>query len=156
TEGRRFKQDLEERLRRLAEARAQRELQAAAQNEEDKIRERMRVFANLMHMAREERAAATAQSIRQDLINHGIDVPPAVTAGYIVGLNGFHLREQQELVRLRQERFLQTLLQVDKSAVPFPDEPPIQFPPAATWKALSDFRKERYESTSFIDGDMTE
>ncbi len=41
------------------------------------------------------------------------------------------------------------MLQVEKSHVPFPDEPPVEFPPAAAWKALAELRKAKYESTSF-------
>ena len=40
-----------------------------------------------------------------------------------MGLAAHNLREVQELRRVREERFLATLLQVEKSHVPFPDEP---------------------------------
>src|SRR5262249_6167860 len=39
------------------------------------------------------------------------------------------------------------LLQVEKSHVPFPDEPPVEFPSPAVWKQLTDLRKEKYESS---------
>ncbi len=65
-------------------------------------------------------------------------MPTAVTAGYYVGLTGYHLREEQELRRIRKERWLAVLLEVERSHIPFPDEPPVEFPPAATWRALSD------------------
>jgi hypothetical protein len=32
-----------------------------------------------------------------------------------------HLREWIELVRIRQDRFLLTMLQTEKSAIPYPD-----------------------------------
>src|SRR5581483_7111090 len=38
--------------------------------------------------------------------------------------------------------------------VPFPDEPPVEFPPAAVWRAITDLRKEKYESSGFT-GDST-
>src|SRR6185437_1440679 len=59
------------------------------------------------------------------------------------------LREEQELRRIRQERWLATMLEVERSHIPFPDEPPVEFPPAATWRALSEMRKARYESATF-------
>lgn len=43
---------------------------------------------------------------------------------------------------LRADRFLETLYQVELSHVPFPDEPPILWPPAEVWKALSERRKK--------------
>src|SRR5260370_22968399 len=33
--------------------------------------------------------------------------------------------------------------------MPFPDEPPIEFPPAARWKALTQSRKSKYETFRF-------
>jgi tetratricopeptide (TPR) repeat protein len=113
------------------------------------IRERMRVFHNMMDQAREQQAYRQAQAIRVDLINQGLPVPAAVTAGYQLALNGYNLREAQELRRIREERFLATLLQVEKSHVPFPDEPPVEFPAPAVWKAVTDLRKARYDSTTF-------
>ena len=117
--------------------------------EQDRVRERMRVFHNLMDQAREQQAFRQAQAIRKDLVDQGLPVPPAVTAGYAVGLAGYHLREEQELRRIRQERWLATMLEVEQSHIPFPDEPPVEFPPAATWRALSEMRKARYESSTF-------
>jgi tetratricopeptide (TPR) repeat protein len=116
---------------------------------QDQIREQMRVFHNLMDQARLEEAYRQAHAIRVALINQGLPVPNAVTAAYHVGLAGFHLREERELVRLREERWLATMLQVEKSHVPFPDEPPVEFPPAASWLELTKRRKEKYETTSF-------
>ena len=42
----------------------------------------------------------------------------------------------------RADQLLETLHQVELSHIPFPDEPPIRFPPAAVWKALSERRKQ--------------
>ena len=38
------------------------------------------------------------------------------------------------------------MLLVDKSAVPFPDEPPVQFPAASTWRELTALRKDKYDA----------
>jgi hypothetical protein len=141
--------DQEEALRLMAAANARATIGAQERMEQDVIRARMRVYHNLMDQAREQQAYRQAQAIRQDLIDQGLPVPPAVTAGYAVGLAGYHLREIQELRRIRQERWLAVLLEVERSHVPFPDEPPVEFPPAATWKALSELRKGRYESATF-------
>jgi hypothetical protein len=143
------KRDQDEALRLLANANARVTLTAQERLEQDRVRERMRVYHNLMDQAREQQAYRQAQSIRKDLIDQGLPVPPAVTAGYAVGLAGYHLREAQELRRIRQERWLATMLEVERSHIPFPDEPPVEYPPAATWRALSEMRKARYESATF-------
>jgi tetratricopeptide (TPR) repeat protein len=143
------KRDQDEALRLMANANARTTLSAQERLEQDRVRERMRVYHNLMDQAREQQAYRQAQSIRKDLIDQGLPVPPAVTGAYYVGLAAYHLREEQELRRIRQERWLATLLEVERSHVPFPDEPPIEFPPAATWQALSQMRKARYESSTF-------
>ncbi len=143
------KRDQEEALRLMANANARTTLLAQERMEQDVIRARMRVYHNLMDQAREQAAYRQAQSIRKDLVDQGLMVPPAVTAGYAVGLVGYHLREVQELRRIRNERWLATLLEVDRSHIPFPDEPPVEYPPAATWRALSEMRKGRYESATF-------
>ena len=43
---------------------------------------------------------------------------------------------------LRADRFLDTLEQVERSHVPFPDEPPVRWPAPEVWKALTERRKE--------------
>src|SRR5262249_41884853 len=69
-------------LRAAAEARATvGQLQVALT---DRIRERMRVFHDLMNQARELEAERQALAIRQDLVSQGQPVPPAVTAAYTV------------------------------------------------------------------------
>lgn len=57
------------------------------------------------------------------------------------------LDKAYRLVNLRADRFLETLYQVELSHVPFPDEPPVQYPPADVWRALSLTRIPRYESS---------
>lgn len=56
------------------------------------------------------------------------------------------LSKAYNLVNLRHDRFLEVLYQVELSHVPFPDEPPIQYPPADVWRSLSLTRKPRYEA----------
>ncbi|MEZ6133213.1 MAG: hypothetical protein R3C59_31485 [Planctomycetaceae bacterium] len=56
------------------------------------------------------------------------------------------LEKAYNLVNLRHDRFLETLYQVELSHVPFPDEPPVQYPPADVWRSLTLARKPRYEA----------
>jgi hypothetical protein len=148
-EGRRIRQEINERLQILAREEERRRLDRIKMTQEDRIRERLRQYHVLMDQAREEEAAQRANDLRLDLVNQGQPVPPAVNAAYYTALFAGNLRELQELRRVRQERFMLTLMQVERSHIPFPDEPPVQFPPAATWKALTGQRKAKYESQSF-------
>ena len=73
-------------------------------------------------------------------------MPVQATAAYQIALNAANLREFQEIVRVKEDRFLLTMLQVDRSHVPFPDEPPVAFPPAVTWRELSNYRRDKYDA----------
>jgi uncharacterized protein with von Willebrand factor type A (vWA) domain len=42
----------------------------------------------------------------------------------------------------RADQFLETLYQVEQSHVPFPDEPPVRYPPPEVWQALTQRRKK--------------
>jgi tetratricopeptide (TPR) repeat protein len=148
-EGRRYQRILDQQLAALAREQERLRVGLVKQSNEDRIRERLRVFHNLMDQAREEEATLRAQDLRQDLIDEGVQVPPAVTAAYRQALTGHHIRELRELRRISEQRWMLTLMQVDRSHMPFPDEPPVQFPPAATWKKLTEMRKARYESSGF-------
>jgi tetratricopeptide (TPR) repeat protein len=152
-EGTRILQDLEARRKVVAQAEARFKLDETIQANEELTRARMQVFHNLMNQARYEDAYLQAFAMRQDAINRGLPVPVSVTAAFVQGLAKYNLTELQELRLIRQRRFLQTMMQVEKSAVPFPDEPPVQFPPAATWKRITEIRKERYETQGFTDDD---
>jgi tetratricopeptide (TPR) repeat protein len=153
------------------EARAAASLAVRAEVElvQEQTRERMRQFADLMHLAREESAYLQASSIRDDLVAQGQPVPVSVTASAKVSLVGFNLRELRRIRSLKEERWLAVLLSVDNSSIPFPDEPPIRFPDAAyikqitklrygaagsqfdNWKDFSEYRLnvKRYGSSTF-------
>jgi hypothetical protein len=152
-QGARIKRDREEELRRLADAKRRLDVVAADVAEQERLRRRMLTFSNLMAQARFEDAYLQALAIQQDAIASGRGVPPAVTAGYDIGLNANNLSQVQEIRRLTEERFLLTMMQVERSHVPFPDEPPIQFPPLATWRMITQLRKEKYESSGFTEDD---
>jgi hypothetical protein len=52
------------------------------------------------------------------------------------------LRRSFRLRARRADQFLETLHQVELSHIPFPDEPPVRFPPAAVWQALTERRRK--------------
>ncbi len=66
------------------------------------------------------------------------------------------LDKARRLRELRADRFLETLYQVELSHVPFPDEPPVQYPPADVWRALTLTRKPRYSAFSLQNESKTE
>ncbi len=74
--------------------------------------------------------------------------PTGVTPVVAVATTEF--RRNNYLMQLtRAERwtaFFDTLYEVEKSAVPFPDDPPIIYPAAPIWEDLSNRRKDRYGS----------
>ena len=163
-EGRRVKSDQDERLQLLANADARSAQTKMVVNQQERITERMRVYHNLMNQARELEASKQANNIRQDMVNLGLPVPQAVTAAYTVGQRGFYLREMRDLQRVRDDRWLATLYEVERSHIPFPDEPEIVFPDPAyytrrnggiagykDWADFSEKRKARYGTSTFGD-----
>ena len=73
----------------------------------------------------------------QEKVAKGLPVPPQATASYIIGQQATQLREWRELTRIRQDRFLMAMMQTEKAHIPYPDEPPVHFPPAAVWRELT-------------------
>lgn len=158
--------DLEAQMRDIATKGAEIKRQAAAEREqiartrhrlnefdrqqafEDQTKARIDAFRQLMHQARFELAYQEAQLMIQERVARGQTVPNQAVASYIIGQQATHLREWFELVRLRDDRFLLTMLQTEKSHIPYPDEPPVHFPPASVWRELTAGRKERYENVA--------
>src|SRR5207249_1529984 len=110
---------------------------------QDRIEAQFRVYTTLMTLARIEEKTKhdliyALESMAADARLKGLPVPVAAKAAYDQTLAGYNLRKQQDLKRLREERFLAGYFEVEKSHVPFPDEPGIYFPPLATWKAIRD------------------
>ena len=101
-----------------------------------------------MQTARFELAQQEAELMRQEFIANGKTVPAGVIMAYHIGQYASNLREHKELVRLREDRTLLTLMQVEKSFMPYPDEPPVHFPPASVWRELTADRKIKYSSSS--------
>lgn len=122
---------------------------------EEQTRSRIDAFKQLMQQARFELAYQEAQVMIQERVTRGLSVPPEAFAGYRIGQAATNLREALELRRIRQDRYLLTMMQVEKSFVPYPDEPPVHFPPAAVWKELTASRQARYTSSS-IGSDIPE
>jgi tetratricopeptide (TPR) repeat protein len=112
--------------------------------DEERTKNRIDQFRQLMQQARFELAYQEAQLMVQERIVRGQAVPIAATASYIIGQQATQIREWRELVRIREDRFLLAMMQTEKSHIPYPDEPPVHFPPAAVWRELTSLRREAY------------
>lgn len=115
-----------------------------AQDEQARDKNRIDQFRQLMKEARYELAYQEAQLMTQEKVSKGLPVPVTATASYIIGQQATQLREWRELTRIREDRFLLAMLQTEKSHIPYPDEPPVHFPPAAVWRELTGLRREAY------------
>jgi uncharacterized membrane protein YgcG len=70
--------------------------------------------------------------------NAGVLAESVVSAGRMQ--RGYY--QLFEVQRLRRKNFLEALYQVEHSHIPFPDEPPIVYPPAERWEELTLARKK--------------
>lgn len=66
-----------------------------------------------------------------------------------------HIHGMRQLRHLRHKNFADALYEVERAAIPFPDEPPIIYPDAETWERLSDARK-KYASIDLLGSDTKE
>ncbi len=147
TQGAAIKRNLAEERERIASARLRVNEFARQENLEEQTRARIDAFKQLMNQARYEEAQREAQVLIQGRASRGLVIPPEAIASYMIGQAATNLREHRELVRLREDRYLLTMLQVEKSFIPYPDEPPVHFPPAAVWRELTADRT-KYQSAT--------
>jgi len=80
---------------------------------------------------------------------------PATQALMMAEASG-QLDKARRLRELRADRFLEALYQVELSHVPFPDEPPVQYPPTDVWRALTLTRQPKYSALSLQSESKTE
>jgi len=146
TQGVRIKRDLDERLRLEADARARIARITEEARTEESIQRRIQAFNQLMNTGRVEEAHREALVLEADTIARGGSVKPVMVAAHDMGINAIHIKEQTEIRRASEENYLRAMLQVDKSHIPFPDEPPVGFPPASIWRELTQRRKGLWES----------
>ena len=158
TQGRLIKQRQEEQNRNLATIREMQEREAQRRTHEERQIAQFKRFKEEISRARFEEK--TKQELLAQMIAmetearlKGQNPPLVAKVLYDQTQAMYNLEKHHQLRRLREERFLATLLAVEKSHVPYPDEPGIFYPPVATWKAISETRKEKYEVSSLPDDD---
>ncbi|WDI40776.1 hypothetical protein [Bremerella sp. P1] len=108
--------------------------------DEERARVIMEMFDALMDEGKYTEALVSAQEVRaMDPYNQA-----AVAGVEIADIVG-NYRSMMALKELRYQRMVDTLFEVEKSHVAFPDEPPIVYPDAEFWEEIY-YRKEKYGS----------
>jgi hypothetical protein len=112
------------------------------ERKELKVKELMERFNSLMAEKRyrfaEESAAVEAE---KELPGNPVPVLATLEARMV----GYYANFMEARIA-RQKGVVDTLYQVEKSQIPFPDEPPIVYPDAEVWQQLTVKRKEKYSS----------
>jgi uncharacterized protein with von Willebrand factor type A (vWA) domain len=126
-----------EREESLAAARERQMLNARLARQQEKEKQLVERFMSLVDEKRfgeaEELAVILEETDPEGVVPRVADVWGRLQREYYL----------QEVARLaRWKGFSDTLYQIDLSAVPFPDEPPIVYPEASVWEELSVRRKK--------------
>lgn len=127
---------------RMAKAKEMELLNAQIVQKDNKIRNLMERFNALMEEGRYLEAESDAAMVARDLAPQ----EPAVLAAM---LHSRALGAYAEAMRLREARqrgVLATLMEVERSHIPIPDEPPMVYPAAEVWRDLTARRREKYSS----------
>lgn len=132
---------------RALESRAQQEaLQRLAEQaslDEERLENLIDRVRSLMLEGRHGRDEAYAEA--QEVADVAINLRPGEGSSAAARFDAEAAHQLTRAYRLRARRadqVLEMLHQVELSHIPFPDEPPIRFPPAEVWKALSERRKQ--------------
>ncbi len=154
--GRALKLRKEEKSKVAAVVQKNQELERERLTIENRAEAQFRIYKNLMNIARLEEHAKIEvlrglEEITFEARRQGRADPLAAIAAYNQVSAAFSLQRARDLNQLKERRFLEVYLSVERSAVPFSDEPGIYFPPLKTWQAISALRKEKYEVSSLPD-----
>ncbi|MBL8819427.1 MAG: hypothetical protein JNL58_25570 [Planctomyces sp.] len=139
--------ELQQAAQREAVVEAQRKLLTETALDEERLQTMIDQVRGLLNRARH--GDSNAYEDAEQVARKAIEMTPGdgtATAALVVSEAAGQLDKAYKLVNLRHDRFLETLYQVELSHVPFPDEPPVLYPPADVWRALTLTRKKKYES----------
>lgn len=137
-----------EKSEQLANREAMDRLLQEAQIEEQRLQTLISQVRGLLDRARHGDIPAYEEA--EIAARTALDMEPGngtAAAAVVMSEASGQLSKAYELVNLRADRFLEALYQVELSHVPFPDEPPIQYPPADVWRLLTRSR-EKHQSVS--------
>lgn len=83
-----------------------------------------------------------------DVASQVQDLEPGLPTGRVAIWNARNLKNFNGLTRfrdLRHRNFVDAMFQIERSADPFPDEPPVLYPDASVWEQLT-LRRKKYAS----------
>ena len=136
---------------------AQERLLAQTELEEDRLKTLIDQVRGLLDRARH--GDSNAYEDAEEVARAALALKPGdgtATGALVLSEAAGQLDKAYKLVNMRHDRFLETLYQVELSHVPFPDEPPVLYPPADVWRALTLTRKPKYESVDLRSEQPTE
>lgn len=134
-----------EAAKRMAEAQDRKILAEQMMSQMEKMNQMGKRFESLC----KEKKYSEAQDLMSEIANEMTDLDsrmPTAVAGIQWTRNLDNYRKQVQLRSLKQRNVCDTLYQSDKSALPFPDEPPITYPDSEVWQRLSASRRAKYSS----------
>ncbi len=127
----------------LSQLEAQKRLTEQLQLDEERLEgliDRVRALMSEGFHGREE-AFGEAQNVADVAIN--LRPGEGTSAAARFNAEAAHqLARSNRLRARRSDQFLEALYQVELAHIPFPDEPPIRFPNAEVWKALTERRRK--------------
>ncbi|HEY3391839.1 MAG TPA: hypothetical protein VGK58_03980 [Lacipirellulaceae bacterium] len=128
-----------EREEELAAARERRLMEAQLERNIEREQQLIDRYNALMDEGRYDEAMEVSAAV-QEVDPEGVTPVVAFASSYL-------MRNDYMMQVVRANRwtgFFDTLYQVELSAVPIPDDPPIVYPPAPIWEELTNRRKDRY------------
>ncbi|WP_417851027.1 vWA domain-containing protein [Thalassoglobus sp.] len=132
-----------ERNKRRVEVEAQARLVQYAEERDAKLEQMVdRIRALLIEGYQGDAGAfESAEAVARGVISEYPNSAMGVSVVFVSEAAG-QIDKSNRLRHLRSDRFLESLYQVELSHVPFPDEPPILYPPAEVWQALTILREK--------------
>ena len=127
----------------LSQLESQKRLTEQFQLDEEKLENLIDRVRALMLEGKHGRDDAYAEA--QNVADVAIDLRPGEGTSAAARFDAEAAHQLTRAYRLRARRadqLLETLHQVELSHIPFPDEPPVRYPPAEVWKALTERRKQ--------------
>lgn len=139
-----LEQRRQEQMEIEAAAREQRLAAEALLRRQEQVRQLLERFSSLVEEKRFQEAdeIVAARAAELEPTN-----PVPILAMNYARMGGSLEREIYLRVE-RQKRMLDTLYQAELSHIPFPDEPPVVYPPAEVWQELTHRRKARYAAVT--------
>ncbi len=139
--------------------------------EVDRMESQLRVYKNIMNEARfslVQRQQATDDilqgmlKIQEDAKVQGRASPTTSQGMYVAALTSYNMQMESDIRTQTERNFLAIMLEVEKSHIPLPDEPPVHYMTrlpvsqrVRAWKILSDRREYLYKDSDFFSDPKT-